>query len=78
MRSLLLAQQPLCVLCKAKGRTSAAEEIDHIIPLFKGGTDDRENLQPLCIPCHEEKTRADMGYKPKPRVGADGVPEGWT
>ena len=31
-------------------------EIDHIIPLFRGGTDDWDNLQPICYECHKNKT----------------------
>jgi len=42
-----LQEHPLCVMCEAKGRVSVAEEVDHIIPLFKGGADEWENLQGL-------------------------------
>lgn len=31
-------------------------EIDHIIPLFKGGGNKLENLQALCPGCHRDKT----------------------
>ena len=31
-------------------------EIDHMIPLFKGGTNDLDNLQALCKDCHAGKT----------------------
>lgn len=33
-----------------------ATEIDHIIEVANGGTDDIENLQPLCSTCHKTKT----------------------
>ena len=38
--------------------------IDHIVPLANGGTNDDENLQVLCEPCHFEKTKqeAEEGY----------------
>ena len=55
-----------------------ATEVDHILPLFKGGTDDLENLSALCAEHHREKTNQDLGYKASKRVGVDGVPEGWT
>jgi 5-methylcytosine-specific restriction endonuclease McrA len=33
-------------------------DVDHIIPVADGGTDDPENLRLLCIPCHRSVTRA--------------------
>lgn len=58
-----LQEHPLCVMCEAKGRVSVAEEVDHIIPLFKGGADEWCNLQGLCKECHAKKTAKDMGYQ---------------
>ena len=78
MRSLFLASNPLCVACKKTGRITLATEVDHILPLFKGGTDDLENLSALCAEHHREKTNQDLGYRASKRVGVDGVPEGWT
>jgi 5-methylcytosine-specific restriction enzyme A len=78
MRALWFAQHPLCVMCKAQGRVSMATELDHIVPLFKGGTDEPNNFQSLCAEHHREKTNEDLGYRPSKRVGVDGVPEGWT
>lgn len=55
-----LARQPLCVHCKAKQIATVATQVDHIIP-FKGRPDpnrlDPKNLQSLCVPCHNKKTR---------------------
>lgn len=31
-----------------------------MIPLFRGGENKQENLQPLCRDCHVEKSAADM------------------
>lgn len=64
----------LCQMCLRSGRTTAASEVDHIIPDFKGGSDDDENLQSLCHDCHAEKTRADLGHKARPAIGIDGWP----
>jgi 5-methylcytosine-specific restriction protein A len=47
----------------AKGFVTEASQVDHIKPLFKGGTDAPANLQSLCVPCHEAKTRADAGLR---------------
>jgi 5-methylcytosine-specific restriction enzyme A len=32
---------------------------DHIKPKAEGGTDDRENYQGLCKPCHDVKSAAE-------------------
>jgi 5-methylcytosine-specific restriction endonuclease McrA len=31
-------------------------EIDHIVPVFKGGSNNQDNLQALCRNCHGKKT----------------------
>jgi len=38
-------------------------EIDHIIPLFKGGGNKLENLQALCPGCHRNKTENERSTK---------------
>jgi 5-methylcytosine-specific restriction enzyme A len=40
--------------CRQCG-TSSPLEIDHIIPLAVGGTNDLSNLQVLCRPCNRQK-----------------------
>ena len=37
----------------------ATYEIDHIIPLYKNGSNDMDNLQALCRNCHGKKTLDD-------------------
>lgn len=34
-------------------------QVDHIITKAEDGTDDLDNLQALCLDCHEDKTRID-------------------
>lgn len=47
--------------CSDCGRLySISFQIDHIIALCNGGTDDWDNLQPLCIECHRKKTVLDL------------------
>lgn len=55
--------------------TTQATEVDHVVPLEQGGAVfDWSNLQSLCQDCHTDKTRQDLGQKPRPRIGADGYP----
>ena len=66
-RSRLLASAPLCAHCAAEGRTVAATELDHIVPLARGGAlMDESNVQPLCAPHHAAKTARDFGHAPLP------------
>jgi len=53
-----LAHHPLCVECERQGRTTAATDVDHIVP-HRGDMElfwDRENWQSLCGRCHRAKT----------------------
>jgi hypothetical protein len=55
IRRLVLDEEPLCREC---GASSA--EVDHIVPVARGGTSGRNNLQGLCRTCHIDKTRRDL------------------
>jgi len=46
----------LCQQCKREGRTTIGHPVDHIIPLVDGGTDDDDNKETLCVPCHDIKS----------------------
>jgi 5-methylcytosine-specific restriction protein A len=69
IRAQVLLEEPLCRVCEARGEVSASEQVDHIVPLHQGGTNDRANLQGICKPCHKEKTkleaRARLAGKPQ-------------
>mgnify|MGYP000467553794 CR=1 FL=1 len=73
------ALHPLCVRCTVRGRVTLATQLDHIVALENGGedfdVDQGRNRQGLCEDCHKEKTREDLGQKPRPRIGTDGYPE---
>lgn len=76
-----LYDHPLCIHCLRAGRTSLATELDHIVPLVKGGPDfdrdDGNNRQGLCSTCHDTKTRDDMGWRAaRDAIGLDGSPKG--
>ncbi|WP_367363511.1 HNH endonuclease [Mesotoga sp.] len=57
----MLNSEPLCRECKKHGRLTLATEVDHIIPLSKGGDNSPGNLQPLCHACHSRKTASEDG-----------------
>lgn len=62
-RLIVLAEEPFCRECAKQKRIEAATDVDHIIPLARGGTHDRSNLQPLCAVCHSRKTvKEDGGF----------------
>ena len=74
LRRAVLACEPLCRCCEAAGRANAAAEVDHVVPIGRGGEEwDRANLQPLCRACHEAKSARENAAALK-RVGLDGVP----
>jgi 5-methylcytosine-specific restriction protein A len=70
----MMQDQPLCKMCDAKGFVTLGVAMDHIEPLFKGGSNDDENLQMLCVECHRKKTATDLGIRYKPTIGVDGWP----
>lgn len=66
-----------CDECQGgKIRLTLANEVHHIIPKAKGGTDDLSNLQAINKECHKRETAADQGrtLKPKVTIGVDGWP----
>lgn len=65
---------PLCAECHRNGRVRLATQLDHILPLFKGGPEAPANRQGLCDPCHEVKTAMDLGHRSKRAIGLDGFP----
>ena len=58
LRRAFLRAHPLCIECAKEGATTPATEVDHIIPKRDRGTDEWDNLQPLCKPHHSRKTMA--------------------
>lgn len=75
MRAQKIRENPLCLHCLQKGITRLGDELDHIVPVSKGGGNEESNLQLLCSECHATKTISDLGYKPKPIIGIDGWPQ---
>ena len=58
---LFLLLGPNCAVCTVKIRPGMDWDLDHILALENGGKDEDENLQVLCIHCHEQKTSDDHG-----------------
>lgn len=69
-----LRAEPLCRDCSAKGIVTAAEVVDHIVPLALGGDDSDANTRNLCTACHHIRTAQQFRLRRKVRIGADGWP----
>ena len=67
---------PLCPKCQAEGIVREWDELDHTIPVTKGGTNDCANLVGLCRDHHRTKTLAEFGLRDRSRgpTGIDGWP----
>jgi 5-methylcytosine-specific restriction protein A len=74
-RTRWLRAHPLCALCLLEGYYTRAEQVDHVIPLERGGKDDESNLQTLCLMCHDLKTRRERRQRARSlAIGIDGWP----
>ena len=49
--------------CLACGDTGATLEADHVVPLTRGGSDDIDNIQPLCGSCNKKKFVNTIDYR---------------
>jgi len=75
IRKRLLYGEPLCRHCNERGTVRIATQVDHIVALVNGGSDDDSNKQPLCDECHKVKTTIDLRLTSKKvRIGLDGWP----
>lgn len=77
LRKVILARDKhLCQPCRRAGRVKVGSQVDHRTPKAKGGTDDPENLEVICEPCHRVKSAAESGspLKRKVAIGLDGWP----
>lgn len=57
VRSLLFLQKGKCAYCRTK--LGDSYQVDHIVAVSKGGTNDRKNLQITCVRCNCSKRATD-------------------
>lgn len=48
LRPQILARDPICTICG----NAPSEEVDHIVPLSKGGENTADNLRGTCSDCN--------------------------
>ena len=66
VRRQVFEANPLCVECQREGRTATATDVDHVVPARvvvardgDGAFFDLANLEGLCHPCHDRKSRRE-------------------
>lgn len=57
VKNILIFQKQKCAICRISIKSSY--HIDHIIPLSKGGSNAKENIQLLCPSCNLSKSACD-------------------
>jgi len=71
---VLLRDQYLCQCEDCGGKRYFADEVDHIVPLSRGGTDDPSNLRAINKDCHKAKTAREASGSTRVPGGVDGWP----
>lgn len=75
IREEVRRRNPYCVKCKANNILKLFDEVDHIVRVEDGGTDDLNNLQGLCEEHHYKKTQQEQGKTYRSKIGRDGIPK---
>ena len=68
------SRDPHCTDCGELTSYPHGFELDHDVALVNGGSDTEANCKVRCLPCHEAKTRRDLGQRERVEIGADGWP----
>ena len=58
-RARVLRRDPLCRCCSTAAHPVPSTEVDHKVPISRGGSDEDDNLQGLCGDCHAVKTAGE-------------------
>ena len=53
-----------CVRCGTQAPEGLRPVKDHIVPIYQGGSDGIENLQPLCPSCNSSKGAESTDHRP--------------
>ena len=61
-----------CLECGASNQDTSLE-VDHIIPVNQGGTDELNNLQTLCMQCNRAKSNRAWKAGTDIKLGEDGI-----
>jgi 5-methylcytosine-specific restriction protein A len=60
IRDKYVKKHPLCERCLKEGRITPVEEVHHILPVNRGGTNAESNLMSVCRSCHN-KIHIELG-----------------
>lgn len=55
----------LCQRCKREGVTRALAHVDHIVPLWEGGSDSDANKEGICLEHHLAKSAEEEARRPR-------------
>ena len=57
----------LCRECERNGIITVGAVVDHIVPLWNGGSDEPDNKELLCNACHDRKTAREASERAQTR-----------